>query len=310
LKALAAPGLFSEARPLVIGPAAVLAAQAEHFKSSLELRTVTSAAEARGEAGALDVLDAGTLSPDDFTFGQVSAACGRAAMVAIQKAADLAVRGEIAALVTAPINKEAVRAAGYKDTGHLEFLARLTGAKEYATMLTAGKLRVVHLTTHYSLQEAVGMVTRERVLARLRLIQRSFQGWGITPRIGAAAINPHGGEDGLFGREEIEEIRPAVAQAQKEGIDARGPFPADSIFARALGGEFDVVLAMYHDQGHIAIKVHDFAGSLSVALGLSFVRTSVDHGTAFDIAGRGIADARSLGGAFTLAVSLVQGRLP
>jgi 4-hydroxy-L-threonine phosphate dehydrogenase PdxA len=128
--------------------------------------------------------------------------------------------------------------------------------------------------------------------------------------VAAAAVNPHGGEDGLFGREEIDEIKPAVEQAQREGLDVRGPFPADSVFVRALRGEFDVVLAMYHDQGHIPVKVHDFEGSLSVALGLPFVRTSVDHGTAFDIAGQGIADARSLAGAFRLAVSLVQGRLP
>ena len=224
--------------------------------------------------------------------------------------AGLAIRGEVAALVTAPINKEAVRAAGYADTGHLEFLARLTGAEEYATMLTAGKLRVVHLTTHYSLREAVGLITKDRVLARLRLISRSFKSWGITPRIAAAAVNPHGGEGGLFGREETDELAPAVRAARSEGIDVRGPFPADSVFVRALRGEFDVVLAMYHAQGHIAIKVHDFEGSLSVALGLPFVRTSVDHGTAFDIAGRGIADEHSLAGAFKLAVSLVNGRLP
>ncbi len=310
LKAFAAPELFEGARPLVVGPAAVLHAQASRFKSPVELRTVTTAREARGEAGALDVLDAGDLTPGDVTFGNVSAACGQAAMTAIRTAAELAVRGAVAALVTAPINKEAVRAAGYADTGHLEFLARLTGAKDYATMLTAGNLRVVHLTTHYSLKEAVGMVTQERVLSRLRLIGRSFRAWGIAPRVAAAAVNPHGGEDGLFGREEIDEIKPAVEQAQREGLDVRGPFPADSVFVRALRGEFDVVLAMYHDQGHIPVKVHDFEGSLSVALGLPFVRTSVDHGTAFDIAGQGIADARSLAGAFRLAVSLVQGRLP
>ena len=310
LKAFAAPELFPEARPLVVGPAAVLQSQAGLFNSPLKLRTVAAAAEARGEPGTLDILDTGTLSPGEVTFGTVSAACGRAAMAAIHKACDLAVAGDIAAIVTAPINKEAIKAAGYEDTGHLEFLARLTGAGEYATMLTAGKLRVVHLTTHYPLREAVGMVKKERVLARLRLIQNSFRSWGIVPRIAAAAINPHGGEDGLFGREEMDEIRPAVEQAQKEGIDARGPFPADSVFVRALRGEFDVVLAMYHDQGHIPVKVHDFEGSLSVALGLPFVRTSVDHGTAFDIAGKGVADARSMAGAFSLAVSLVHGRLP
>jgi 4-hydroxythreonine-4-phosphate dehydrogenase len=310
LKAFAAPELYQEARPLVIGPAAVLAAQAEHFNSQLKLRTVANAADARGEPGALDVLDTGNLQPDEVTFGEVGAACGKAAMQAIEKGVDLAVRGEVAAVVTAPINKEAVKAAGYPDTGHMRYMARLTNSERYAAMLIAGTLRVVHLTDHYSLKDAAGMITRERILSQLGLIDRSFRSRGTAPRIGVAAVNPHGGDGGLFGREEIEEIGPAVAQAREEGIDARGPFPADSVFVRALHGEFDVVLAMYHDQGHIAIKVHDFERSLAVTLGLPFIRTSVDHGTAFDIAGKGIADARSMGEAFRLAVSLVHGRLP
>jgi 4-hydroxythreonine-4-phosphate dehydrogenase len=220
-------------------------------------------------------------------------------------------QGEVEALVTAPINKEATKQAGYGDVGHLEFLARLTGATEYATMLVTGKLRVVHLTTHHSLRDACSLVTKERVLARLKLTHDSFRKWGFEhPCIGVAALNPHGGEGGLFGTEEIEQIIPAVKEAQGLGIDARGPFPADSIFTRAIGGEFDVVLAMYHDQGHIPIKVHGFERSVSVALGLPFIRTSVDHGTAFDIAGKGIADSRSLEEAIKTAVGLSkEGRL-
>ena len=189
--------------------------------------------------------------------------------------------------------------------GHLEFLARLTNATEYAGMLVTGPLRVVHLTTHHSLIQACDLVTRERILARLKLTHHSFQQWGFEhPRIGVAALNPHGGEGGLFGTEEIEQIMPAVKEAQALGIDARGPFPADSIFHRAINGEFDVVIAMYHDQGHIAIKVHGFEKSVAVSLGLPFIRTSVDHGTAFDIAGKGTADPQSLEEAIKVAIGL------
>jgi 4-hydroxythreonine-4-phosphate dehydrogenase len=177
-------------------------------------------------------------------------------------------------------------------------------------MLVSGSLRVVHLTTHYSLKEACKLVTRERIMGRLRLTHDAFRKWGIArPRLGVAALNPHGSEGGLFGSEEMDEILPAVQEARTKGIDARGPYPADSIFTRALNGEFDAVLAMYHDQGHIAVKVHGFERSISIALGLPFIRTSVDHGTAFDIAGKGIADSRSLEEAIKAAVSLTRGKL-
>jgi 4-hydroxythreonine-4-phosphate dehydrogenase len=217
----------------------------------------------------------------------------------------------VGAIVTAPINKEATVLGGYADVGHLEFLARITGSKEYATMLVSGKLRAVHLTTHHSLAEACRMVTKARVVGRLKLTHDSFRKLGFTsPRIGVAALNPHSGEGGMMGREEMDEIAPAVEEAKAGGMDARGPFPADSIFTRAIGGEFDVVLAMYHDQGHIPVKVFGFEKSVSVALGLPFVRTSVDHGTAFDIAGKGIADSRSMEEAIMVAALLCEsGRL-
>jgi len=238
-------------------------------------------------------------------LGQVCGACGKAAMEYIVEAVRLAMDGRIKALVTAPINKEATKQAGYGEVGHLEFLAALTGATEYATMLVIGPLRVVHLTTHYSLRDACDLVKKDRILSKLNLTYDSFRQWGIDhPRIGVAALNPHAGEGGLFGAEEIEEIIPAVKEAQNLTIDAQGPFPADSIFNRAIAGEFDVVLAMYHDQGHIPIKVHGFEKSVSVALGLPFVRTSVDHGTAFDIAGKGIASSQSLEEAIQMAVEL------
>jgi 4-phospho-D-threonate 3-dehydrogenase / 4-phospho-D-erythronate 3-dehydrogenase len=169
------------------------------------------------------------------------------------------------------------------------------GAKNQATMLVSGKLRCVHLSTHYSLKDAIARITRERVLQRFITTHEDFRKWGMDkPRIVASAINPHGGEAGIMGREEIDEIAPAVADAKKMGIEAFGPLPADSVYVRAMRGEFDAVIAMFHDQGHIPVKVHGFEQSVSVALGLPILRTSVDHGTAFDIAGKGIADELSM----------------
>lgn len=298
-------------RPLVIGEMKVMQRAAALAAGGLRFRRTMAAGDAEGTPGIVDILDLQNLDTGAAVFGRVSGACGRAAMEYIAEAARLALAGKVGAIVTAPINKEATALGGYADVGHLEFLARTTGAKEYATMLVSGRLRAVHLTTHHSLAEACSLVTRARVLARLKLTHESFRKWGFpAPRIGVAALNPHGGEGGIMGREEIDEIIPAVQDAITCGIDARGPFPGDSIFNRAIGGEFDAVLAMYHDQGHIAIKVFGFEKSVSVALGLPFVRTSVDHGTAFDIAGRGIADSRSMEEAIVLAVSLSErGRL-
>lgn len=310
VKALLESTIPAICRPLVIGDGGIMQETMKMLDASLALNRVTEVGEVQGKHGIIDLLDLDNLYRKEFTVGKVCRVCGRAAMEYIEKAAGLVMQDKSAAMVTAPINKEATLQAGYGDVGHLEFLARITGSKEYATMLVSGKLRVVHLTTHYSLKEACNLVTRERVLARLKLTHDSFQRWGVSnPRLGVAAMNPHGGEGGLFGREEIEQIIPAVEAANKLGIDARGPFPADSVFTRALEGEFDAVLAMYHDQGHIAVKVHGFEKSISIALGLPFIRTSVDHGTAFDIAGKGIADAQSMVEAIQAAVNLSKGIL-
>ena len=247
----------------------------------------------------------------DFRVGAVSAACGRAGVRAVERCAKAAMAGEIAAMMTCPLHKEAIHAAGYvDDIGHQEILARLTGAASTATMLMTPGLRVVHLSTHKSLIEAARFVTRVNVLDKLRLCHDSLTRWGLADaRIAVAALNPHGGEGGLLGREEIDGIAPAVAAARADGIDARGPFPADSVFNRAIGGAFDVVLAMYHDQGHIAIKVHNFHESVTATLGIPLIRTSVDHGTAFDIAGKGVADAGGAVAALRAAVALAEGRL-
>ncbi len=259
----------------------------------------------------LNMLDLAQARPQNFALGQVQAACGEAAVAAVEYAAKACMAGQVAAMVTAPINKEAIHAAGYvNDIGHQEILARLSGVERTATMLMTPGLKVVHLSTHKSLIQAAQYVTQETVFAKLDLIHETLTAWGLPrPRIAVAALNPHGGEGGLLGREEIDAIAPAVMQAQGKGFIVTGPLPADSIFNRAIEGEFDVVLALYHDQGHIAIKVHNFHESTTATLGIPFVRTSVDHGTAFDIAGQGIADATGLLAAITAAQAIVSKNL-
>ena len=249
--------------------------------------------------------------PADFRMGQVQAAAGALAVASVEAAARDCLDGRVAAMVTCPINKAAIHEAGFvDDLGHQEILARLSGASWTATMLMTPGLKVAHLSTHKSLIEAARYVTRANVLGKLQLLDETLNRWGLKrARIAVAALNPHGGESGLLGGEEIDEIEPAVADAAAAGIQAFGPIPADSVFYRAIDGEFDVVLALYHDQGHIAIKVHDFHRSTTATLGIPFVRTSVDHGTAFDIAGAGQADARGLKAAVESAEAIVSGRL-
>ncbi len=213
------------------------------------------------------------------------------------------------AISTAPVNKSAWRGAGFEDTGHQEVFKRLTGSSYVATMLVSGQLRCMHLSTHLSLAEACAYVTREHVLRAIRVTHEHFTSWGFErPGIGVAALNPHGSDGGLIGTTEQDEIAPAVGDAIAKGIDARGPIPADSIFNQGIEGQHDVIVVMYHDQGHIPIKVHGFEESVSVNLGLPFLRTSVDHGTAFDIAGQNVAQATSMVEAVKLATALAAGR--
>jgi 4-hydroxythreonine-4-phosphate dehydrogenase len=304
-KALSDRAIYEMCRPVVVGESAVMHAAIKLIDHSPALRQVRNLSKALGESGTIDIIDMRNIEWNRVKIGQVSAECGRAAIEFIEKAMQLALSHQVSAVVTAPINKEATMLAGFPGLGHLEYLAQATGTKEYATMLATGNLRCVHLTTHCSLREACAHVKKERILRRLKLTDESFRRWGFgKPRIGVAALNPHGGEHGMFGREEIDEIAPAIREAV--GMDAHGPLPADSIFNQAIKGAFDVVLVMYHDQGHIAVKVHGFEKSVSIALGLPFLRTSVDHGTAFDIAGKGIANAESMEQAIKTAVWLSQ----
>ena len=239
--------------------------------------------------------------------GELSKEAGQAAVDAVKRAVDLINEGKADALVTAPINKEAIRLAGYPWPGHTEMLADLTHARDVRMLLTSDRLRVVHVTTHRSLRQAIEAVTRERILRTIELAAEAGHMLGIhQPRIGVAGLNPHAGEGGLFGDEEQNEITPAVNNAKQKGIDVNGPWPADTLFWRAVNGEFDLVVAMYHDQGHVPVKLLGFDAGVNVSLGLPIIRTSVDHGTAFDIAGKGIARWESMGAAITVAAEIVR----
>nr|ADI19347.1 pyridoxal phosphate biosynthesis protein [uncultured Chloroflexi bacterium HF0500_03M05] len=303
--------VYEHCRPFVIGNATAMENALRLIDSRMSIRVIHSSEEVLAQPGSIDVLDLGNLDCGELILGQVSTAAGKASVEWVLEACRMATLGQVKAIVTAPINKEACSLAGYDDIGHMEILQRESGAREVATMLMADKLKVVHLTTHRALRLACDYVTRANVLSKIMLTHKSFQDWGVlSPRIGVAALNPHASDGGLLGNEEMEQIIPAVKEAQAHGIDATGPVPPDTVFAQAITGIYDVVLAMYHDQGHIAIKVHNWAKSVSVNLGLPFIRTSVDHGTAFDIAGKGVADHQSMAEAIRVAVNLAnEGKL-
>ena len=311
-KALQDEWVYEKCRPFVVGSTAAMNAALDLVGVPGTARVIHDADGASGDTGSVDVLDLENLDFGQIEYGKVSPVAGKASVEWILRAGEFAASGKVAAIATAPINKEACKLAGYEDIGHMEIFQAQTGAPNVATMLIARSLRVVHLTTHRSLRIACDYVTKENVLSKIVLTDESFKEWGFDqPRIGVAALNPHASDGGLLGDEEAEAIAPAVADARDLGIEAVGPIPADSVFPQAIEGRYDAVIAMYHDQGHIAIKVHDWAKSVSVNLGLPFIRTSVDHGTAFDIAGQGIADAESMLESIRVAVSLASdSRLP
>ncbi len=309
MKALADPAVYKWCNPLVIGDAKMLERAGRVVNSESGVRRVSGAADASFEPGTVDCLDLDLLPPD-LPYGEVSAHAGDAAYRYIEKAVELALRGEIDAICTAPINKEALHKGGRIYPGHTEILAELTGTKEYSMMLSAPRLKVIHVTTHIGLLDAIERIEPGRVYETIRLAHDTLRRAGSrTPRIGVCSINPHAGENGLFGRgEEEEKIAPGVERAQAEGIDVHGPLPADALFFRAARGDFDVVVAMYHDQGHGPIKVLGLDAGVNITVGLPIVRTSVDHGTAFDIAGTGVASEASLKEALRQAVELAPRR--
>lgn len=308
MRALANPVVRAACLPVLYGTKAVVEA-AVQLVGSPGRRVVQMSLGCFWDG--VELVEVAGPAPSAFTPGIVSAQCGLASFAYLEAAARDAIAGRCDAVATAPINKESTAAAGFPDAGHLDFLTRMTGSPETGTVLVAGHLRCLHLSTHKSLAEAVSGVTHARILGKLRLAQAAMARYGVPrPRVAVAALNPHGGEGGLFGREEIDVIAPAVAAARQEGIDAHGPFPADSLLPAATDGRWDLVLVLYHDQGHIAVKVHDFHHSYTVAFGLPLVRTSVDHGTAFDVAWQGRADERSMAAAILAAAHLARGRWP
>jgi 4-hydroxythreonine-4-phosphate dehydrogenase len=303
VKALADPEVRRTLRPLLVGPWEIAREAARFSDPPLALRRVGLIAEATFPEDETEVLGVGDLTPASVPVGKLSAAAGAAAVAAVETAAKLALAGEVEAVVTAPLNKEGMRLAGVSYPGHTEILADLARVRSARMLLVSGPLRVCHVTVHVSLREALDLVRRERIVATIRDAAAGLARLGIdAPHLAVAGLNPHAGEGGMFGSEEIEEIAPACADAQAAGLRVSGPLPPDTVFMRAARGEFDGVIAMYHDQGHIPIKLFGFDQGVNITLGLPFIRTSVDHGTAYDIAGRGVADPASMKEALRLAV--------
>ncbi len=305
MKALAHPSVHSMCNPLVIGDAQRLRQAGMIIGTQLRVVALDDPAKAQFSSDSVQCVDL-KLVPRDLPFGEVSAISGEAAFQYIKKAVEVVSSGQAHAICTAPLSKEALHAAGHKFPGHTELLAYLTGTPEVSMMLVSPKLRVIHVTTHIGLLDAIAKIEPGLVE---RVITRGYDTLtkaGIAnPKIGVCAINPHAGENGLFGRgEEAEKITPAVEACKAKGWDVRGPLPADTLFFLAGRGDYDMVVAMYHDQGHGPIKVLGLEAGVNVSVGLPVIRTSVDHGTAFDIAGKGIADERSLVEALRQAVDL------
>lgn len=305
VKAMADAGIRSRARLLVIGSAARLRQAAELVGSSLRVVTVDGPADARFGGDEIDCIDVPGIGTD-LPWGELSADAGDAAYRSVEKAVQLALAGEIDAICTAPLNKAALHLAGHRYPGHTELLADLTGTAEVSMMLTAPRMRVIHVTTHIGLIDAIERIDGDLVFRTIARGHELLTRMGIAdPKIAVCAINPHAGENGLFGRgEEAEKIAPGIALAREAGIDAIGPLPADTLFFLAGRGDFDLVVAMYHDQGHGPVKVLGLENGVNITVGLPVVRTSVDHGTAFDIAGTGRADHESMLEAIRQAVDL------
>lgn len=308
MKALADPQACESARPLVVGDARRLEKAGKIVGARLKVVRIGSPGEAKFTPGTVDCIDLG-LVPEDLPFSRTSAVAGEASYRYIELAVKLTLAGELDAVCTAPISKEAINAAGHKYPGHTEMLAEMTGTEEVSLTLFSPKLRVIHVTAHMGLLDAIARIDAAlvaRTIARGRdLVRRS----GVAePRIGVCGINPHAGEGGLFGRgEEETKIAPAIAEARARGWKVDGPMPADSLFYVAARGDYDLVVAMYHDQGHGPVKALGMEHGVNITAGLPIVRTSVDHGTAFDIAGTGKADAQSMLEAIRQAALLSRG---
>jgi 4-phospho-D-threonate 3-dehydrogenase / 4-phospho-D-erythronate 3-dehydrogenase len=290
---------------VVYGDTEALAWYNDRLGYGVPFRSIGHSSEYR--AGAINVIDHGILKRGDITPGEINSKSGHAAREYVVAAAKAAMAGDIAAMVTLPMNKEATQKTDPDFVGHTELIGSVCGVEDVTIMLASDQLIVTHVTTHCSLAEAIARAKQPRIRTILKLTSEAVGKLIEKPRIAVAGLNPHAGEHGLFGREEIEEIRPAVEWAQSQGMPVDGPFPPDTVFYMAVRRKrFDAIVCMYHDQGHVPLKLLDFEGGVNVALGLPIIRTSVDHGTAFDIAGDGIAQASSFVKALEFAVRIAR----
>jgi 4-hydroxythreonine-4-phosphate dehydrogenase len=315
-KTLARPDIYEICRPLAVADIRFMQDVLRFTKLGLHLNAVQRPADGIYRHGTLDVLDLANVDMADLKYKQITAKQGQASFEYVTKVIELALGNEIAGTVTGPINKASINAAGHHFAGHTEIYAKLTGVKDYAMMLADGDFRVVHVSTHVSLREACDQVKKDRIVKVIELTYDALRKLNIpTPRIGVAGLNPHCGEDGLFGTEDKEEVLPAVEAAVRSGKNVEGPIPADTVFSKMRGGMYDAVVVMYHDQGHIPTKLIGFQydektgvwGSMAgvnITLGLPIVRTSVDHGTAFGKAGEGRANPQSMIEAVRMAAAL------
>jgi len=293
-------------RPVVIGDAEVIKKILKTCRLRAEIKVIDKIASAPAGSGKIEIIDLNNVDVKGLKYGVPGKTCGSAAVSYIKKAAELALSKKIDAITTAPINKEIINAAGFQYPGHTELLAELAGTKDFGLMMVGGGLRVILVTTHMALKDVFRNIKKDRVLRTIRLAHKAM-GYFQTkaPRIAVAALNPHAGEGRLFGTEEWDEIMPAVIEARGEGLDVSDPLPADTLFHKAKERYYDIVVAMYHDQGLIPLKLLAFGKAVNVTVGLPFIRTSVDHGTAYDIAGKDCADPGSLIEAIKMAVEMV-----
>jgi 4-hydroxythreonine-4-phosphate dehydrogenase len=306
VRALLAPEVRDCSRSFLIGDARIFERALSVCGLSASLNRIAGPEAIADQDGVIDVVHQDTADPAALQMGKVQALGGEAAYAAIRTSIELAMAGRIAGVATTPINKESLKAAKIPFIGHTEMFAEHTGAREEMTMFTISGLKIFFLTRHLSLIDACRQITRDRTLSGIEKAMKALHQLGIdTPHLAVAALNPHGGEDGLFGREEMDAIKPAIEAARARGMHVSGPVPADSVFHMARIGRYDAVLSLYHDQGHIAAKMMDFEKTVSVTLGLPILRTSVDHGTAFDIAGTGRASAVSMIEAIKVAAEYV-----
>lgn len=307
VKSLSDKHLYEIAQPIVIGDKKMMQRALDLLQSPLKINVVENLDNLNTKYGTIDLVDLDNV-PADLPYSQVDPRAGKAAYEYVEKAVQYAMANKIQAVVTAPLNKEALHAGGKMFPGHTEILAQLSGTKDYSMMLVSEKLRVIHVTTHVQLRKACDLVKKERVLTVIKLADENAKMLGFKqPRVAVAGLNPHSGENGMFGDEDRKEIVPAVEAAKQLGINASGPIPPDTVFHRAANlNEFDIVVVMYHDQGHIPIKLLGFDTGVNVTVGLPFIRTSVDHGTAFPIAGKGIADSKSMTESLYLAAQMAQ----